>query len=168
MTDDQIIDGVINREGGYVHHPADRGGPTKFGITLKTLEDWRGDLVTAEDVKALTLDEARDIYRQWYIHRPGFNRIKDGLLRALAVDLAVNHGQKKATQMLQLAAGVTPDSVFGPVTEKALNDMDARKAFLNACAERGILYGAIITKDPAQSAFALGWARRNAEWIRLA
>ena len=30
----QIIDALIEREGGYVHNPADRGGPTKYGITL--------------------------------------------------------------------------------------------------------------------------------------
>ncbi|MGL5838096.1 MAG: glycosyl hydrolase 108 family protein, partial [Sphingorhabdus sp.] len=30
---DDLIDEVIEREGGYVHHPADRGGPTNWGIT---------------------------------------------------------------------------------------------------------------------------------------
>ena len=30
---DVLIDELIEREGGYVNHPADRGGPTRFGIT---------------------------------------------------------------------------------------------------------------------------------------
>ena len=30
---DALIDGLIEREGGYVNHPADKGGPTCFGIT---------------------------------------------------------------------------------------------------------------------------------------
>ena len=30
---DALIDGLIEREGGYVSHPADTGGPTCFGIT---------------------------------------------------------------------------------------------------------------------------------------
>ena len=38
---DRIIDGLIVAEGGYVDHPADRGGPTKYGITRKTLAAWR-------------------------------------------------------------------------------------------------------------------------------
>ena len=29
----ELIDELIEREGGYVNHPADRGGPTRFGIT---------------------------------------------------------------------------------------------------------------------------------------
>lgn len=32
-TIDQMIDALIDREGDYVNHPADRGGPTRFGIT---------------------------------------------------------------------------------------------------------------------------------------
>jgi lysozyme family protein len=28
-----LIDGLIDREGGIVDHPADKGGPTCFGIT---------------------------------------------------------------------------------------------------------------------------------------
>ena len=30
---DQLIDGLIAREGGFVDHPADRGGATNWGIT---------------------------------------------------------------------------------------------------------------------------------------
>ena len=30
---DQLVDGLIAREGGFVDHPADRGGATNWGIT---------------------------------------------------------------------------------------------------------------------------------------
>lgn len=34
---EEILNDVLRREGGYVHHPSDRGGPTKFGIAARTL-----------------------------------------------------------------------------------------------------------------------------------
>ena len=33
MQIDSLIDEVIDREGGYVNHPADKGGPTRWGVT---------------------------------------------------------------------------------------------------------------------------------------
>ena len=33
MDVNELIDELIEREGGYVNHPSDRGGPTRFGIT---------------------------------------------------------------------------------------------------------------------------------------
>ena len=71
MTTEDIIDGIIKREGGYVNNPADRGGPTKFGITLKTLKAWRGSPVTAWGVEGLGEDEAREIYESEYLVKPG-------------------------------------------------------------------------------------------------
>jgi lysozyme family protein len=62
---DAILDEVLRREGGYVNHPADHGGPTKFGIIAKTLGDWRrlGRAATAQEVAALTVEDSRAIYR---------------------------------------------------------------------------------------------------------
>jgi len=37
-----VIYDLIEREGGFSNHPADKGGPTKYGITQQTLSEWRG------------------------------------------------------------------------------------------------------------------------------
>ena len=46
MTIDTLIDGVIGREGGYSNHPADRGGPTRWGVTeaVARANGYRGDM----------------------------------------------------------------------------------------------------------------------------
>src|SRR5690606_30114446 len=72
MTIEQLIDRVIEREGGFVDHLHDRGAATKYGITASTLGRWRGRHVTAREVRALDLSEARDIYSTQYIEQPGF------------------------------------------------------------------------------------------------
>ena len=54
---DEIIDDILRREGGYVDHPLDRGGPTNFGITQITLDA----LGVPRSVRDLTIEEARRI-----------------------------------------------------------------------------------------------------------
>lgn len=165
VTVDEVIDAILIREGGYVDHAADKGGPTNLGITQSTLTDWRKRPVTKQDVRDLTRAEAREIYRAMYIDRPGFNAIESHALRALAVDCAVNHGPRNAVKMLQRAARVFPDGVFGPNSKEQVNRMDASALFRRLCAERAKFYGQLITRDPSQAVFAAGWMNRLAEFI---
>ncbi len=120
MSIDALIDDILVREGGFVDHPADRGGPTHYGITQATLSRWRQQPVTVQDVQALTLEEARAIYRHDYIERPGFLRIPDERLRALLVDWGVHSGPQTAIRALQRVLGVRLDGVLGPQTLASL------------------------------------------------
>lgn len=166
MTPNGIIDGILIRESAlYTNHPEDKGGPTKYGITLATLAEWRGKPCAPDDVKRLSETEARNIYRDRYIDKPGFLRIENEAVRALAVDCAVNHGVKEAVVLLQRAARVFTDGIFGQNTQAAVNRMTAAVLYRRLCAARVRLYGQIITKNPTQAAFAAGWANRVAEFI---
>ena len=168
MTTKEIIDGIIKREGGYVNNPADRGGPTKFGITLDTLEAWRGRGVTQYDVEGLDEREARAIYESEYLVKPGFDKINRVPLRVFALDSAVQHGPATAIRWLQKVAGVPTDGILGPVSLQAINECDTNLLYRWMVAERCRFYGAIITKDPSQAAFAAGWSNRLAEFIEEA
>ena len=55
-----MIDALIDREGGYVNHPADKGGPTCFGITeaVARAHGYGGAM------QSLPRDEAAAIYRR--------------------------------------------------------------------------------------------------------
>lgn len=165
MNTNDIIDGILLREGGFVDHEADRGGPTKYGITQATLTDWRGRKVSVDDVRSLTEREARDMYRETYIVRPGFLSIQSEAVRVLVVDCAVNHGVLRAVKMLQHAAHVFTDGILGPNTIAAVNRMTPTALYRRLCAARVRLYGEIITKNPSQAVFAAGWANRAAEFI---
>ena len=163
---DAMLDEVLRREGGYVNHPADRGGPTKFCITAATLGDWRrlGRAATAQEVSALTTDEARAIYRQRYVAGPGFEGISHQPLLALLVDAGVHSGPKRAVEWLQTALGVTADGILGLRTRAALGQADPVAVYRQVLAARLRFLGRLITNDRRQAAFAAGWMNRMAEW----
>lgn len=170
MTEDDIIDGILEREGGgkYTDKPADYGGPTRWGVTRATLQQWRGKPVSSEDVAALTELEARAIYRNLFIIRPRFDQIHDPKLRVLVIDTGVNHGPEAAVAMLQRALGVPDDGVFGPKTWAALSAATPARVYARMCAERVRSYGRLITRKPSQAVFAAGWANRVAAFIEQA
>lgn len=166
MTLEHIIDAVLAREGSsYTNNAADRGGPTRFGITQATLADYRGYPVSADNVSNLTETEARDIYRQVYAIRPGLVKLTNPDVLDLAVDCAVNHGPKEAVKMVQYAARIFPDGIFGPDTERAANRLNPSVLYQRICAARVRKYGEIITKDHTQAVFASGWLNRAAAFI---
>lgn len=161
----RIIEDLLRREGGYVDHPADRGGPTHFGIIRATLAEWRGHPVSAAEVQALTRDEARTIYEALYLARPKLHQVQDVALRELLVDSAVNHGPARAVKWLQTALGVPADGVIGPRTLAALAGERAVDVYKRVLAARIAFYGRLVTDDRSQAAFAAGWAARAAEFV---
>lgn len=176
-TAEQIIDDIVRREGAkYTNHPADRGGPTRWGITQETLAEWRGHEVTPADVATLPESEAREIYRTRYIYKPGFFRITNEAIRSLVVDSGVQHGQPTAAMWIQKESGVKIDGLFGPVSAAAANAMEARMLFARLLAVRCSFYGRLITGDPErvkaqdagfrlQAENAAGWSNRLSEFI---
>ena len=166
MTIDQMLDDVIRREGGYVHDPVDRGGPTKYGITQRTLRAWRGQAVTADDVRRLTTDEARAIYRRRYVEDPGFARLPDPL-RVQVVDDGVLSGPRQAVKDLQRAiGGVTVDGRLGPKTRAALRQQGVAVVHAQLIQVRAARIGRIVHRDPSQARFLKGWLTRITAFAR--
>lgn len=157
---DSIVYDVIKREGGFVNLCLDKGGATKYGITIKTLSTWRGEELTPENVKNLAMEEAADIYQELYINRPKINLIKDEGLRALVFDTGVHSGTAAAIKLLQQAIGTKPDGILGSVTLgviKAFPPPEVRERFLNA---RLAYLNNIIARNPSQIVFEKGWHNR--------
>jgi lysozyme family protein len=74
MTFDEAFDVLIGHEGGYVNHPGDPGGETKFGISKRAYP--------ALDIKALTLGQAKAIYRRDYWIPAGCDRTRTASVRS--------------------------------------------------------------------------------------
>lgn len=169
---DSMISDIIRREGGFVDHPADRGGPTRYGITHKTLARYLGREVTRDDVRQLSRELATEIYRRAYYLEPRIDALPSSA-RAFLFDSAVNHGPRRAIKFLQQvlnAASFGPlgvDGLAGPQTRR-----QARKAsetmglwLLAALAEeRRMFYRLIVERDPSQRVFLKGWMKRVAEF----
>ncbi len=167
---DEIITDILKAEGWdkYTNRPSDRGGPTKWGVTLKSWEDYRGHDCTEDDIKQITEAQAREFYETKYILAPRFNHLPE-MLRAMVIDCGVNHGPSAASKWVQRAVGVKQDGVIGPFTLTAVQDSNVVATYTKVCASRFRLYGRIVTKDETQAEYAHGWNNRGAKWLdRLA
>ena len=153
-----IIDKIIQREGGYSNDPDDSGGRTKYGISeVHEPEAWAdGDV---------SLDEARAIYQRKYITQPGFDQLS-GLLQEFMVDWGVTSGPVVATYKLQEALGTTVDGVIGPNTLAKLALADPNKLLNTLVDMRIISYIRIAQKRPKDLKYLCGWVLRALEFRR--
>ena len=149
---------VLKHEGGYVNHPSDPGGATNMGITMRTLRNWRGVDVAPDDVRALTEQEARAIYRAWY-----WNAVKGDDLPAgvdLAVfDFAVNSGVGTAARRLQAVVNAQQDGAIGPRTIASVHARAPSEVVDNLCDARM----AFLRNLATWTTFGRGWERRVAD-----
>ena len=172
QTVDEMITDILVREGGFVDHPADRGGPTKFGVTQKTLSAWLGRPATIEDVRDLEEGTARRIYEKNYFLAAGLDQLPPAL-QAQAFDIAINSGPRRAIKLVQAVINQTGfgpvqrDGIMGPKTAEAAAKAAEHlgQALGNALAdERAKFYQRIVAADPSQAAFLKGWLRRADEF----
>jgi len=106
---------TLKFEGGYVDNKHDPGGSTNMGVTLSTLAHYRGLPVTAADIRALSNEEAADIYLHMFWEPVRADDVCAGLDIAL-FDYAVNSGPFAAVRGLQTVLGIPSDGILGPDT----------------------------------------------------
>ena len=164
------IEEIITREGGYWDDPI--GGPTRWGITIPTLSNWRGRPVDALAIRFLSRGDARRILEKKYLIDPGFAGILDPFTRGHIVDAAVLHGEGDAKQWVQETADelsevrVRVDYDIGPITLGAVNRAEPRE-FNAKFAGRRIRYmGALVQEDPDKYLLVIeGWLIRATEFL---
>ena len=130
MNIEQYLDALIKREGGYVNDPLDHGHATKFGITQAVARSY-GYQGAMEN---LTLETAREIYRNQYWLEPRFDQVNliSALIAEELFDTGVNCGISFTKPLLQRALNLLNrqgkegwvdlkvDGEYGPATLQAL------------------------------------------------
>lgn len=153
------------REGGYVNDPSDKGGETNLGIS--DLRDGLADGKTDVDgdgkpdvkIKDLTKEQAGLIYQRDYWQAAKCDLWPDGI-SLFVFDSAVQHGAKKAIQLLQDAVGVSSDGVAGPKTVSAVTGADAEWLLTRCFLRRSRYYADIIKSNASQGKYLNGWFNR--------
>jgi len=149
---------TLGSEGEYVDHPADRGGPTKFGISSRAFPHL--------DIKRLTVEDAREIYRKRYWNVMKLSMLKEQSIADEIFDTGVNMGPKTAVEVAQhalnyLGHNLRVDGAMGPITMNALNDYRYVESLLKVL--NGVQFAqylSIIRSNPSQKVFARGWLKR--------
>ena len=152
---DEIIEVVLEHEGGYVNDPDDPGGETNFGIAKRSHPD--------VDIKNLTKEGAKEIYKEVYWDKNKVEKVPEQL-RHIYFDMCVNMGRKRAGRIVQRAANnkghnLVVDGVLGPVTLGKISNVELERVR----AFRVKYYADLVTKKPDLEKFYFGWFRRSLE-----
>ena len=154
---DAAIKIVLLHEGGYVNHPNDPGGETKYGIAKRSYP--------RVDIRNLTEAGAKDIYyRDWWAPGP-YESISDQPLAMKVFDTAINMGTKRAYRMLQeaantLGANLVVDGIVGKQTIRSVNSLPAQKVLEAFRKLQEAYYMGLIAKRPSLGVFKNGWIKR--------
>ena len=112
MSFSKVIEMVLEHEGGYVNHPSDPGGETKYGISKRAYPE--------VNIADLTEEDAEEIYFNDYWSRIKGEELPAGVA-CVVMDYAVNSGISRASKALQSVCGIANgDGVIGPASLNAV------------------------------------------------
>lgn len=154
MDFEQAIVKVLAHEGGFVDHPDDPGGATRYGITEAVARrvGYRGNM------RELPLDLAKQIYRREYWDAVRADQLP-AEARYIVFDAAVNSGVSQAARWLQRAVGAVADGAIGPQTIAAAQAIAGPELKARVLAQR-LRFMAGLSNWPS---FSRGWALRIAD-----
>ena len=156
---DRAVATALAHEGGLIDDPADPGGLTNFGISLRSYPELGG-----AGIRALTADEAAAIYRRDWWDRYGWGELPAPIAAKL-LDIGVNIGAESVHRLLQRglrAAGcmTAEDGVLGPATRAAAAAADTTVLLAALRSEAAGHYRLIAARRPASERFLAGWLQR--------
>ncbi|EMJ4788510.1 glycoside hydrolase family 108 protein [Klebsiella oxytoca] len=179
MTKDQIFNAILEKEGGYVNNPNDKGGPTNWGITqaVARAHGYNGDM------RNLTRQQALDILEADYWYGPRFDQISavSPAIAAELCDTGVNMGPSVQVKWFQRWLNVFnnqqsyyPDlNVDGQIGPRSISALKAYFAVRGKEGEEVLLcalncsqgqrYLELAEQRPANESFVYGWIKERVE-----
>ena len=168
---------IIKNEGGFVDNKNDPGGATNYGISHRFLRafgnefDFNRNGILSDDIRRLTLDQAKMIYEKKFWKLYDFSSIQSQLVCNYLFDMCVNMGPKVAVKIAQRALKVVcpihrtlnEDGIMGAKTIAAINQatMKNHDGLLFAMAALRIEhYYDIVKKNAGMVEFLNGWLNR--------
>ena len=168
MLPDYLFKHVVKVEGEFVNHPMDKGGPTKWGITLGTLSSYRQRHTTVDDVGFLSETEAKLIYGSLYYEANKINLIKSKKILLILFDQCVLWGSIAAVKRMQRVLNLAPfhskievDGFLGPRTLEILNTIDEDELSRYYIQKSQLDLVSVAVKDTTQLVFLKGWISRT-------
>lgn len=174
---DKALKFLLLHEGTkFTDNPADPGGATKFGISLRELHALghldgldldinHDDHVDVTDVQLIDAAFAAEFYRRVYWDKYGYGRIRDDRVAAKLFDLAVNMGPGQAARIAQRAIRaawfpMSEDGTLGAATLSSLNAAPPQALLAALNSEAAGFYRWLAAVKPASATFLAGWLNR--------
>ena len=163
---DKSCDMVLAHEGGFTndqrdsgnHLPDGRQGSTMLGCTQANWEAYVGHQVTQDDMKKLTKEDVKPLYKKNYWDAVRGDELPTGLDYA-AFDFAINAGPAASRKMIQRALNVVVDGSIGPNTLKAINEADAKELMQKFSDAKTAFYKGLGNFN----VYGAGWLKRVAD-----
>jgi lysozyme family protein len=175
---------TLRHEGGLVDDKADKGGITKYGISLVYLRDLlahnsqllpefslsHASQVNPSVIRNMTKRQAIQIYYDQWWKKYHYGSIKKPSIATKVFDYSVNMGAKPAIKLLKIAcrneAGFPCVAINGNLDNKSVQYINS----LNSAQTKQLLftfnevvsdhYRDIAERHPASKKFLLGWLKR--------
>lgn len=154
------INRVIYIEGGFVNNPADKGGPTKYGITQAVYDKFIGRKSTIDEIKNMPIGNAYQIYKKNYWDKVRGDEIKSYAVAYAIFDQAVNWGLDKAIKRTQRVLNEPETGTLSDAQLSLLNSID-EQAFIDSYLEFARqAYLLTVASNPQYEQFKDGWLNR--------
>ena len=157
---EKAFEKTLKYEGCLSNDVNDKGGLTMYGICQASYPKL--------DIRNLTIEDAKKIYKRDYWDAVKCDSIKDESVAMHVFDIAVNCGTggagtivQKAINRIKGSAVLNVDGAIGSVTIAALNEIDPHLLNKEIARYRARRYAIICEKNKTQTCFLEGWLERT-------